>query len=173
MVAAIDSRPRGVAVNMPPCHGGDRRFESDRGRQLRLDTGRWSQPAARLLPFHRIPTFPTLCALLRFCYRLPAACKARATAQAIDCAARGDNMNAQAATTDPRYTTALSRCRTCKATAYVMTDEYTCREVCPQCGRKALVGWSSAQPMLIHPIGAQAALLRKSAPSPSGGQVSI
>ena len=25
--------PRGVAVNMSPCHGEDRRFESDRGRQ--------------------------------------------------------------------------------------------------------------------------------------------
>lgn len=26
--------PRGVAVNMSPCHGEDRRFESDRGRQV-------------------------------------------------------------------------------------------------------------------------------------------
>ena len=24
--------PRGVAVNMSPCHGEDRRFKSDRGR---------------------------------------------------------------------------------------------------------------------------------------------
>ena len=27
------SGPRGVVVNMSPCHGEDRRFESDRGRQ--------------------------------------------------------------------------------------------------------------------------------------------
>ena len=25
-------RPRGVVVNMPACHAGDRRFKSDRGR---------------------------------------------------------------------------------------------------------------------------------------------
>ena len=29
------SRPRGVVVNMPACHAGDRRFKSDRGRQNR------------------------------------------------------------------------------------------------------------------------------------------
>ena len=27
-------RPRGVVVNMPACHAGDRRFKSDRGRHL-------------------------------------------------------------------------------------------------------------------------------------------
>ena len=27
-------RPRGVAVNMSPCHGEDRQFKSDRGRQV-------------------------------------------------------------------------------------------------------------------------------------------
>ena len=26
--------PRGVVVNMPACHAGDRRFKSDRGRQI-------------------------------------------------------------------------------------------------------------------------------------------
>ena len=26
--------PRGVAVNMSPCHGEDRRFKSDRGRHF-------------------------------------------------------------------------------------------------------------------------------------------
>ena len=29
-------RPRGVAVNMSPCHGEDRQFKSDRGRHLCL-----------------------------------------------------------------------------------------------------------------------------------------
>ena len=28
-------RPRGVVVNMPACHAGDRRFKSDRGRHYR------------------------------------------------------------------------------------------------------------------------------------------
>lgn len=28
--------PCGVAVNMPPCHGGDRRFDSGRGRQIQF-----------------------------------------------------------------------------------------------------------------------------------------
>ncbi len=28
------SRPRGVAVNMSPCHGEDRQFKSDRGRHF-------------------------------------------------------------------------------------------------------------------------------------------
>ena len=27
-------RPRGVAVNMSPCHGEDRQFKSDRGRHF-------------------------------------------------------------------------------------------------------------------------------------------
>ena len=27
-------RPRGVVVNMPACHAGDRRFKSDRGRHM-------------------------------------------------------------------------------------------------------------------------------------------
>ena len=30
------SRPRGVVVNMPACHAGDRRFKSDRGRHINL-----------------------------------------------------------------------------------------------------------------------------------------
>ncbi len=29
-------RPRGVAVNMSPCHGEDRQFKSDRGRHFFL-----------------------------------------------------------------------------------------------------------------------------------------
>ena len=28
------TRPRGVAVNMSPCHGEDRQFKSDRGRHF-------------------------------------------------------------------------------------------------------------------------------------------
>ena len=32
----VDTRPRGVAVNMSPCHGEDRQFKSDRGRHFFL-----------------------------------------------------------------------------------------------------------------------------------------
>ncbi len=41
----IRAWPRGVAVNMPPCHGGDRRFESDRGRQIARLNRRVLRPA--------------------------------------------------------------------------------------------------------------------------------
>ena len=35
-------RPRGVAVNMSPCHGEDRQFKSDRGRHFFLQKKRAS-----------------------------------------------------------------------------------------------------------------------------------
>ena len=38
----VDTRPRGVAVNMSPCHGEDRQFKSDRGRHFFLQKKRAS-----------------------------------------------------------------------------------------------------------------------------------
>ena len=34
IIHAIVLRPSSLAVRMPPCHGGGRRFKSDLGRQL-------------------------------------------------------------------------------------------------------------------------------------------